>query len=61
VRTGADHAAGRDAVDRAHTAVTSPPGVLPPSCHTRPGPGGETLRRFSTVRPHAPTAPHHQR
>ncbi len=52
-----DHAAGRDAVDRAHTAVTSPLGVPPRSCHTRAGPGGETPRRFSTVRPHAPERP----
>jgi len=42
-------------------SVTSPPGVPPRSCHTRPGPGGETTRRFSTVRPHAPSAPHHRR
>ena len=27
-----DHTAGRDAVDRAHTAVITPPGVPPRSC-----------------------------
>ncbi len=60
-RTGATTPQGAMPLTARILPVTSPPGVPPRSCHTRPGPGGETTRRFSTVRPHAPSAPHHRR
>jgi hypothetical protein len=48
--------------ERVHTVRDPPHGASRPAvANTRAGPGGETPRRFGTVRPHTPSASHHQR